>query len=546
MAVAWKRGVAAALLVAVFVGQAVWAARTDSVTIDEFAHLPVGLYYLFTGDYSVDPINPPLPRMLAAAAVTWHAPEIDTQPQTSPWAIGYDFQSRNVERYAELFAAGRLTVVALAVLTGLLVLRWAAELYGPPAGLAALALFSVSPSMLAHGHLITLDVPGAFGFTLAAYAAWQLMQRPGWARAALLGAAIGAATLLKLSAFVLGLAIVAVVVVRAIGERDVGAGRWAALLGVAALAGLSVLNAGYGFFGTLAPLSTLALDATGTLGQLAERWPGLRLPLPSPFVEGVDMVLNVGKSKSLNYFLAGELSAEGWWYYHLAAFALKTPVALLVLSGAALLRWVTGTSGGRYEYCLFVPVVTIFVANTLFNSLYIGVRHVLPAYPLLLVACGGVVGAAFERGSRVSIAAVAALVVWLAAANASVAPRYLAYFNEFAGGADGGHRWLVDSNLDWGQDLARLRREMDARGWTHVNLAYFGRVDPRVYGVPFAPLVRGSTGPTAVSATFLMGRPYLWYVGNSMRWTPADNWGWMREYEPVGRAGTMFLYDLAP
>ena len=124
----------------------------------------------------------------------------------------------------------------------------------------------------------------------------------------------------------------------------------------------------------------------------------------------------------------------------------------------ALLR---GGMGPR-EYALWIPIALIFLSNTLFNSLQIGVRHALPAYPLLFIAISPRVAcllAGWKRGGRAAALAAAAafLLAWHAAGTLAVAPRYLQFFNELAGGAEGGHRWLIDSNIDWGQDLIRLR-----------------------------------------------------------------------------------------
>jgi len=375
--------------------------------------------------------------------------------------------------------------------------------------------------------------------------------------------------------------------VRAVAEPSPSKSRWLALMGLVGVAALVTLNVGYGFQGTMASLADARLADGGLLASLRDAAPWLRLPLPLPFVDGVDMILNVGKVRDPSYFLGGELSAEGWWYYHLAAFALKTPLPLLLVSVFAIAAWLTGRAQAAREYCLYVPILTLFAANTAFNSLYIGVRHVLPAYPLLFVAVspwlagplfGLLEGAkrSFSasdsgphtgRGQKVAqghtpknsrraakpgppglyqrglgVAAVVAL-LWFGLGSFGVGPRYLEYFNEVAGGPEGGHRWLIDSNLDWGQDLIRLSDYMKAKDLEWINLVYFGRVDPRVYGVRFAPLDRRRLeGYAAVSATFLMGRPYFWILDGRMRWVPADTYAWLREMEPIDRVGSMFIY----
>jgi 4-amino-4-deoxy-L-arabinose transferase-like glycosyltransferase len=463
---------------------------------------------------------------------------------------------RNVERYQQIFVAARSMIIAMAVLLGIVVFWWAGSMYGWLAGLAALGLFCFSPSMLAHGHLVTLDMSGALGFTLTAYATWRLLAEPGWMRAAAVGAALGIATLLKLSGFVLVAVVVVCLAIRAIAERRrsdaPSPSRWFGMLAVTGSVTLAVLNLGYGFEGTFAPLSAATLDERGAIAQLASLAPWLRLPVPLPFLNGVDMVLNVGKQSDPSYFFAGHLSSEGWWYYHIASFFLKTPIPFAVAAVAALLLWIGGARSAPREYCLYVPVLLIFVSNSLFNSLQIGVRHVLPVYPLLMIGASPWLVWLLQgwrspgTGTRRFAAVAGGLAVfWYAAGTVAVAPRYLQYFNEAAGGASGGHRYLVDSNIDWGQDLIRLREYMDDQGLERINLAYFGRVHPAVYGIRFQPLERGrSQGPTAVSATFLMGRPYFWFLGGRLGWVPSGTYTWLQQYEPVARVGSMFVYDL--
>jgi hypothetical protein len=544
--------VVAFLLLACFVVQASIAARRDSVTIDEFVHLPVGLYSIYTGDFRPDPINPPHTRMIAALGLLSNPPAFNPEKGAPHWGMGYQLMQLNADTYQDIFVRGRSMIIVLAVLVGILVFVWAHALYGAEAALAALFLFAFSPSMLAHGHLVTLDLAGALGFVLTAFATWRLLDRPSIARAAVAGAALAVATLLKLSGFVLVAAVVVLVAIRAFTERkrdDPSPAHWLGLLSTSGLSTLFVLNAGYAFDGTLAPLSAATLAPGGLLAGLAADHPWLRLPVPIPFINGVDMILNVGKEQEPSFFLAGTLSSEGWWYYHLAAFAMKSPTVLVLLTFLSFGAWMTGNAPGKRVYCVFVPVALLFASNSMFNSLQIGVRHVLSVYPLLFVAAApwvvrGMRAYSSER-RRVWAYVTAVGLLWYAGATLAVAPRYLQYFNEPAGGASGGHEMLVDSNIDWGQDLLRLSEYMDDEGIERINLAYFGRVHPNVYGINFVPLEDPSArGKTAISATFLMGRPYFWYKRGRMGWVKHNTYTWLQEHEPIARAGSMFIYDL--
>jgi hypothetical protein len=220
---------------------------------------------------------------------------------------------------------------------------------------------------------------------------------------------------------------------------------------------------------------------------------------------------------------------------------------------AAFWLWLRGRFSGERTYCLFVPVILVFVFNSLFNSQDIGVRHVLAVYPLLFVLASAVIArplVALAQGERTGshvIAATAAVfaLVWFALGSLMVAPRYLQFFNELAGGPQNGHRLLVDANVDWGQDLIRLKQYLDNHEIAVVNLAYFGRVNPRVYGIDFRPVFRDAHGPTVVSASFLMGRPYFWFGENGeMQWISSGTYTWLQQYRPKARIGAMFLYDL--
>lgn len=544
----------AAGLLALFALQAEIALRRDSVTIDEFVHLPIGLHALYTGDVRQDPINTHLPRMIAALPLLLSPPAFAPPAAAQSWGLGYHFMEANAADYQPTFERARRMIVLLSLVAAALTARWALELYGPLASLVALGFFVFTPSLLAHGHLVTLDMAGTLGFLLALFACWRFLGRPSLGGAALVGLAVGLANLLKLSAFALVADIAALWLIRALVERGDGPrlADWIRYAAVASVVALFTLNAGYGFDGTFSRLTDAALAGGGKLDRLAESVPWLRLPLPRAFVDGLDMAMEVGQVREPTYFLAGELSATGWWYYHLAAFAMKCPLPLLLASLFAVGAWLAGRSPGRRDYALFVPVAVLFAANSGFNSLAIGERHVLAAYPLLAVAAspwiaGALAAARRPKAGRFPVAAVAAsgLLAWNVASTVAVAPRYLQYFNEAAGGAERGHLMLVDSNVDWGQDLLRLRDYMDRSGIDHVALAYFGRVDPSVYGIRYVPLEPGRTrGKAVVSATFLMGRPYFWILGGRWRWVPSGTYAYLQERAPVARVGSMFVFDL--
>jgi Dolichyl-phosphate-mannose-protein mannosyltransferase len=550
--------IVAGLLLTLFVLQAAIAAMRDSVTIDEFVGVPVGLYTLQAVDFRSESMNPPFFRSFAALPLLFQgppAPRIAPMNEINDWAMGYRFMEEYADTYHALFVPARCMVIFIAVLLGALVFRWGVNLYGPTAGVIALLLFAFSPTILANGHLVTLDMAGALGWFSVSYLTWRFLAETTFSRAITLGAVLGLSMVLKLSGVILPAVVAMLVLIMAFSERLHGR-RLAQLLGLLAIAqllALAVLNGLYRFEGFAERLRDVDFDSQRML-HLATAFPRLRLPLPVPFLKSLDVLFVGDQPNEPLYFLAGQWSLHGWWYYHLAAFALKAPLPLILSGAFAICAWTSGRSHGIRDYCVFVPALAVFAANSILNPLNIGVRHALPVFPLLALGASRWLSLPIDRllgGTRtpanVAAAAVSvSLLIWFGTASATIAPRYLQYFNELAGGSENGHRWLVDSNIDWGQDLVRLAEYMRQKNLPSVHLAYFGRVDPTVYGIHYTPLVEGNShGPAVVSASFLMGRPYwIWRKPGELDWAHFREFAWLQSLHPVARIGSMFLFDL--
>jgi hypothetical protein len=179
-------------------------------------------------------------------------------------------------------------------------------------------------------------------------------------------------------------------------------------------------------------------------------------------------------------------SIVGWSSYFPIAFLLKTPRAFLalVLGGMVLAAW----KGPRREVVLFLCApLTLYALVSVHSRLNIGHRHLLPMYPLLCVASGAIAAHARRRWQERTV--FYACLAGVALSFGLATPGYLSYFNVLAGGARGGWRYLLDSNLDWGQDLKRLASWQRAHGGVPLDLAYFGTADPAAYGIAHRKVV---------------------------------------------------------
>ena len=279
-------------------------------------------------------------------------------------------------------------------------------------------------------------------------------------------------------------------------------------------------------------------------GRAAKEWLPAWLPIPAPkaYVVGFDAVKRDTEEGEFGSYLLGEWSQQGWWYYDLVAFGVKAPLPLLALLLVSPWFLRRERLPRRELLALALPLLALVALLTL-NRANIGVRYLLPIYPFLFVWIGCVWAGAPGRRGAIAFAAVAAYYV---GAVALVHPNHLSFFNVLAGGPSGGHRFLVDSNLDWGQDLYRLKPALEALDHEGpVRLLYFGHVHPRLYGIDYELVPNEPVADVvAVSVNYLMGYryPVLRPNGRSER-VRRNRVAWLRELEPVARAGTIWIFD---
>jgi len=415
-----REWLAVAGLLALFAVAAGAGLLADSSVADEHPHILSGYLYWKTGRFAGGLDNPPLGQLIVAAPLV-----ILNVPYRFPADTG--------------LALCRLPVVVAGLGLGLLLWRWGRALGGPAVGLLALAGLCFEPNLLAHGHLATLD----FLLTLAWWAAlwcWRgafaELERASagdggdtlrlrWLAGFAWLFAVG--TMVKLTAVFL---LPAVALAAIVAGRGPGVGR-RVVVGML-LAVVATVLVAYGVYGLGTPV----------------RW-----GLPAGLVDAVRGKLEHRGEVHFAY-LAGRRSDRGFLIYYLVALLVKTPLPLLALAGWGSVRLLR-TGAWREGVLLWVPALAVVAVFT-FIRVNVGVRHVLPVFPaLLLLAAVGLRAGLSGRRGRVLVFALAC---WWVTGVVRVAPQDLAYFNLLAGGPANGHRWLLDSNLDWGQDDGRLAR----------------------------------------------------------------------------------------
>ena len=494
-------------------------------TFDEPAHLAAGMEWLSRGVYLYEAQHPPLPRV--AAAIGPYLGGARSLGKAEFYEEGRAILGEGAHYRRMLFLA-RLGMLPFFWLVLAVCALWGARIAGPPAAALATLFAATNPNLLAHTAIAGTDMAPAACVAAALFAWMRWREDPSPHRAILLGVGMGLATVAKFSALVflapmlvLGEALRLLVPRRTPATVDRAGVPWRHVsIGIAAAA-LVV----WGFY---------RFDV-GTIWRH-----GVAVPAPELF-RGIKPFLKHA-TEGHPAFLLGRRSDTGWWYYYLVALAVKSPLPLLTLAVVGAVASVRASRDDE-RWTALVPLVGVVgvLAVGMKSHVDLGIRLILSVYPFLAVlAARGTLFAWRGAGTRASVmvrrVAVALLLATTIAIPVSAWPDYLAYFNPVAGARP--ERVLVDSNLDWGQDLYRLADTVRARHIDSVRVHYFGSANLRAVGLPNARhLARNerATGWIAASETFLAG---IW----------ADTaLAWLARRTPVARIGpSMRLYYIPP
>lgn len=458
-------------LLALWAGFATRAALGTSAVADELGgHLDSGWLYWTTGVYSGGIANFPLGHLWSSAlAVLLGRPHELLTDQSLLWF--------------------RIPGLLLGLGVGWMVWSFARRLFGVGPARWALALYAVSPNLLAHASLATLDFPLAAAFFAAVVAARAQVEDPRPWRVLPTALALPAAVTLKVQGLLALPLVLGLVAGWRWGCRDLRRLAWElpVLVGVPWLG----IHAVYGGL------------------------PGVAGWLPEPWLAALRFKLEHGRgalSQLQVAYLLGETSTSGWWYWFPVALAVKTPLPTMLLSA-----WGAARAHGALWFVGLPPLALLGLAMA--GSVNIGIRHVLAVLPFLIVLAG--LGAHDLTRRRGGLVVVGVLLASLLVETTLQSPNHLSYFHLLAGGPSGGERILVDSNLDWGQSDPPLRRWVDAQERpVHINPD------------PHAP----TAGLVVVNANARAG---IYGAGGRAAYA------WLDGLEPVERVGVVWsVYDV--
>jgi hypothetical protein len=545
-------GVVAAVTLAAGTIETLSALR-ETQTWDEGIHLSAGYAYLTRSDFRWNQEHPPLAKLLSALPLLMFHPQLPLNAESwrklDETQMGIDFLYHNRTSADALLFAGRavtmlLSVVFLAAMAWLIRRR-----FGRAAAILTVSLCAFDPNLIAHARYVTTDFPVTV-FYFAAALLWMEYLLSGRSRDLVLAAlAFALALVTKFSALLLLPALVILYLIRWWQRPSDFPVRRAAAAG-AALVGITVLTAAAVYWPetlrcwrTAVPPLAATVKRGNLIGEAlyrAGRW--FHLP-EHAFLAGLGKVAQHNQGGHASYLL-GMRSDKGWWYYFPIVFAVKSTMAALA---ATLVLLATGVAALR-QRLRAVPFVwlgllvppTIYFVVSMTSAINIGMRHILPVYPFLYL--GTAVLLTRAGGARWAAYAAVSLIVLQIAECASIFPDYLAFFNAISGGPGNGPHYLVDSNIDWGQDVKKLRQWLGAHGTDTARIWYFGNAQMDRYGIRAEPFPdpldekgwNGIDGYAVSSVTVLEGV----YV-------PLNFVAPLRLREPVAKVGwSLYVYDL--
>ena len=642
----YKTNIIVTILLLMMASLAVASIWNDSAIMDEASHIPAGYSYIVKKDMRINPEHPPLVKDLAGISALIYSKINGDKinfPDAIPawqneingqWNFGFNFLYTANNNADNIIFWSRIPSILIMLVLGFYIFKWTREIYGKKAGLVALFLYVLSPTVLTHGRFVTTDMPVAAGIFIATYYFIKALKNPIKKNIIISGIVLGIALLLKFSAFLLIPFFVLLIIIFIISKilhsklslnnnsPDIKYGLGfkfyvsCFMIFIIAAAVIYPLYQYHVWNYPAAPQTqeekTAILQIDNCANLDLEKYPVSQFrdtvcilktygnrPLVNlatwmsdkpilrsygQYLLGLMMVNQRTIGGNTTYFLE-QVSRFGWYSYFPIVYFIKEPLTLHILTFVVLIfvliklaayKWKSLRYAFNFgfapmlrsrlrEFSEFIPKNMAQIAMMIFIIMYwtisirsrlnIGIRHILPTIPFIYVLVSGNTINLMEKiKNRKSFYFLFSIFYflffgWYAYANLSAFPNYLSYFNETSGGSENGYKYVVDSNLDWGQDLKRLAIWTEKNNINKIKLDYFGGGSPKYYlSDKFEPWW-GSRSENealgswlAVSATFLQGGRGNTAPGFEEK---TDYYRWLNKYTPTAVIGhSIFVYDL--
>ncbi|MBU0597855.1 glycosyltransferase family 39 protein [Patescibacteria group bacterium] len=566
----------------------IYANSQESQTVDEGVHLSAGYSYLIKNDFRMNREHPPLFKELSALPLLFfqdklESPfEYDSWNEYNQWQFAKDLIYKSEMSADTIFFIGRLPAILLSILLGLWVFKWARQLFGLIAGLFALLLYTFSPNIIAHSHYVTTDMALTTFFFITIYYFYKYLKHDDKKNLVLTGIFLGIVLACKFSSIILIPILPVLYLIKNLYESNnetfiKSLKKFIKDFTLIYIIAFLVIFISYGFelkkpiddhdiqllqekqqaylagqnTADLSNLEIKILEISDPQKQSGQNIDKLLKTIPVPaysYFNGLVRIFFHNYHGHLSYLL-GNYSDFGWWYYFPLAFLLKTPITTILITVFLILYafYKILTKKFRrmkivqfvkaipfYLYCLILPPSIYFIFS-ITSHINLGLRHILIIYPFIFVLSGILINKINFKYKNFLV--VIALLFYLFS-SISVFPHYLAYFNEIVGGPNKGPKYLVDSNIDWGQDAKNLKKYMVQNDIPYVCLSYFGQAELTYYEIDFRylPDINNYKGVNQINCVVAISVTSLLSEDKA--------YSWLLDYEPDEKIGySIYIYD---
>lgn len=575
----WVMGVTGLLLIHIILAYS--SLEKKCTTFDEIAHLTKGYAFWTIDDNRLMPDHPPLAQAWAALPLlndSLRFPKLEQKAwyTSDIYKLGKQFFYSLRNDPDAMLRQGRMMIILLSAVTGLVVFFWSRKLFGIVGGIVSLMLWVFSPTVLAHGRLITTDLVVSLFFLLSVAAIWRLLHHVNPVTILAGCAALSGLFLSKMSAVLIIPVGLGLMVIRLFSSQPLPfqirnmrlvtsrwnmgiiflgvmfifvAATWCALWATFDFRYEAMVNAQPNrdqlFVPKKIPEGKTLWEYQGrgiTTTAAAIDWARKYRVLPEAYLYGFLSTMQGARGRDA--FLDGDRRLTGWWRFFPLCFVYKVPLSIMGLLMAAMIAVVMRKevlsvatndkqqsklirSGSIFYHTaplwMLMAVYWIFAVTA---NLNIGHRHLLPTFAPMFILAGA--SSLWIHSTRKWVRAVVPSLLGVLILTSIIAwPHYLSYFNVLTGGSARGYQHLVDSSLDWGQDLPGLKDWLSKhRNHENVYIAYFGtgRLSHyRIKGKPLPHYLRASgvgdyelkPGIYCISATRLQQL----YMQTSTQWT---------------------------
>jgi len=540
--------------------------RIFSQTIDEPGHIACGMELLQLHSYRLEPQHAPLARMatallpfLTGSRLPEFRPELlRMEPMPDPyrfdWLPIFQFGNHILtagNNYSTTLALARLGILPFYILACVIVCLWARRLYSRGIALICLLLYANLPPVLAHAGLATTDM--AFAATMAAafFAFFEWTHRPTRFRLILWAVLTAMAIATRVTALVfLPLCFLSCGAVRLLAERKRWDARW--ILRQGNSLALFILTVAF----TIWACYLFRTDMFYTPGEFRAKSLMFQSQVQPPLLERLKFtILSTSTPWSVcargffdsvhharaghSAYLFGKARRMGWWYYYPVALGVKLPLVflLLVVFGSCVLLFsASPDQWHRFQIILISAGLILIVFMS--SSVDIGVRLILPIVALLALLAGVAVESLCKYGV-IGKSVLVIMLSWFCIDSVMSHPNYLSYFNEFSRSSR--EPILVDTDLDWGQDLLRLTRRVKRLNVDHIGVVYSGSADFQLMGIK--NLWRLDPGQVTTGYVAISKTAYYFSKGGLFAWP----YFWIRRYQPIETVGSsIYLFHIPP